>query len=226
MSFSSSRFKLWAVLCLCFSLNPGLADDRVPPLKKPLCPQAEALRIPEDLAKVAARVALVQSGDQLGSGVIISSDGLLLTASHVLHGEDEVVVYVPQKEAMKGKLLRLYKKYDLALIQVPAHDLGCLPLADKLPPLKSEVFILGFQPGEEVRPIVSEAEVEGISSSRDDGTYIHTALNLTSGNSGGPILNREGEIVGIVSVKIRRHPFWKFKQQVQSLGVSTLFLTK
>lgn len=226
MLLSSSRLKLWAVLCFCFLLNPAWADETVPLLKKPLCPQGETLSLPKDLAKAAARVALVQSGDHLGSGVIISSKGLLLTASHVLHGEDEVVVYVPQKEAMQGKLLRLYKKYDLALIQIPANDLGCLPLADALPPLKSEVFILGFQPGEEIRPVVSEAEVEGISSSREDGTYIHTALNLTSGNSGGPILNREGEIVGIVSVKIRRHPFWKFRQQVQSLGVSTLFLTK
>lgn len=187
------------------------------------CP-ARAYQLPKDLSIVTRRVAIVQSGGYLGSGVVVSASGLLLTAAHVLHGQKQAVIYLPSREAMTGTVLRLYPKQDIALLRLPISKLPCLPIASQLPPMKSRVFLLGFQPMNEISGVISEARVEGMTSVAGEGRYLRTSLKLFSGHSGGPILNDKGEVVGIISARMNKRHQTSSEKETYSLGASTLFL--
>lgn len=176
------------------------------------------------LSGFSESVAVIQAGNQLGNGVVVGRDGLILTAAHLLRGADQVTVYLPGKEALTGKLLRLFPSQDMALLYVKGPKLPCIPMAQHLPALEERVFILGFQPKGRLGEVLFETEVERLVSIPGQGLYIQTNLNLPAGNSGSPMLNEQGELIGIISEKIEQAPLKETRHQFHTLGTSTLFL--
>jgi len=140
-----------------------------------------------------------ESDRGVGSGFIIDSSGMVLTNAHVVEGATTIYVTLTDKREFKARLLGMDKRTDVALIKVDAHDLPKLPLGDS-----SRVRV-----GEWVLAIGSPFGLEntvtaGIVSakSRDTGDYlpfIQTDVAVNPGNSGGPLLNTAGQVVGINS---------------------------
>jgi serine protease Do len=135
----------------------------------------------------------------VGSGFLISPDGYLLTNHHVIDGADEIIVTLPDKREFKGKLVGSDQRTDVALVKVEAVDLPILKIGD---PAKLRV-------GEWVIAIGSPFTLQntvtaGIVSakSRETGEllpFIQTDAAVNPGNSGGPLINMRGEVVGINS---------------------------
>jgi serine protease Do len=135
----------------------------------------------------------------VGSGFIIESNGLILTNAHVVEGATTIYVTLTDKREFKAKLLGLDKRTDVAVVKIDARDLPKLPLGDS-----SKVRV-----GEWVLAIGSPFGLEntvtaGIVSakSRDTGDYlpfIQTDVAVNPGNSGGPLLNTAGQVIGINS---------------------------
>jgi len=135
----------------------------------------------------------------VGSGFIIESNGLIMTNAHVVEGATTIYVTLTDKREFKAKLLGMDKRTDVAVVKIEAHDLPKLPIGDS-----SHVRV-----GEWVLAIGSPFGLEntvtaGIVSakSRDTGDYlpfIQTDVAVNPGNSGGPLLNTAGQVIGINS---------------------------
>lgn len=135
----------------------------------------------------------------VGSGFIISKDGFIMTNHHVVEGADEILVTLADKREFKAKLIGSDQRTDVALVKIDAADLPSLNMGD---PNRLRV-------GEWVMAIGSPFGLEntvtaGIVSAkgRDTGDYlpfIQTDVAVNPGNSGGPLLNMRGEVIGINS---------------------------
>jgi serine protease Do len=135
----------------------------------------------------------------VGSGFIISPDGFVLTNAHVVEGADEVYVTLTDKREFKAKIIGVDKRTDVAVVKIEGSNLPRLAVGD---PNKMRV-------GEWVIAIGSPFGLEntvtaGIISAkaRDTGDYlplIQTDVAVNPGNSGGPLINMRGEVIGINS---------------------------
>ena len=137
----------------------------------------------------------------LGSGVVISSDGYVLTNSHVVgEGQVEVTVGLADKRELRAKVVGVDASTDLALLKVDARGLTAMPWGDSAT-LKVAEWVLAignpFQLSQTVTlGIVSalgRANV-GIAAYED---FIQTDAAINPGNSGGALINARGELVGI-----------------------------
>jgi serine protease Do len=135
----------------------------------------------------------------VGSGFILSSDGLIMTNAHVVDGADEVLVTLTDKREFKAKIIGADKRSDVALVKIEATGLPAVKVGD----------VGKLRVGEWVMAIGSPFGLEnsvtaGIVSAkmRDTGEYlpfIQTDVAINPGNSGGPLINMRGEVVGINS---------------------------
>ena len=135
----------------------------------------------------------------VGSGFILTPDGLVMTNAHVVEGADEVIVTLTDKREFKAKIVGSDKRTDVALVKIDATGLPAVKVGD----------VSRLKAGEWVMAIGSPFGLEntvtaGIVSAkqRDTGDYlpfIQTDVAINPGNSGGPLINMRGEVVGINS---------------------------
>jgi serine protease Do len=135
----------------------------------------------------------------VGSGFILTTDGLIMTNAHVVDGADEVLVTLTDKREFKAKLIGADKRTDVAVVKIEATGLPAVKLGD----------VGRLRVGEWVMAIGSPFGLDntvtaGIVSAkqRDTGEYlpfIQTDVAINPGNSGGPLINMRGEVVGINS---------------------------
>jgi len=135
----------------------------------------------------------------VGSGFILSADGLIITNAHVVEGADEVLVTLTDKREFKARIIGSDKRTDVAMVRIEATGLPAVKIGD----------VGRLKVGEWVMAIGSPFGLEntvtaGIVSAkqRDTGDYlpfIQTDVAINPGNSGGPLINMRGEVVGINS---------------------------
>jgi len=135
----------------------------------------------------------------VGSGFVIASDGYVMTNHHVVDGADEIYVTLADKREFRGKLIGSDRRTDVALVKIDVADLPKLAVGDSHKLRVGEwVVAIGSPFG------LDSTVTAGIVSakSRDTGDYlpfIQTDVAVNPGNSGGPLLNMAGEVVGINS---------------------------
>jgi serine protease Do len=145
------------------------------------------------------------SSEGLGTGSIISKSGLILTASHVINDAKKIMVQIGDK-AYSAKIVRNSVNADVALIQLdlPPSDLKPLKLgnSDKTK-IGEQVFVIGYPHGLgktfTVGHIGGRHEQQRYFSKINEIEMFQTDASINSGNSGGPMFNMDGEIIGIVS---------------------------
>ena len=139
----------------------------------------------------------VQRG--VGSGFILSSDGVVMTNAHVVEGADEVIVTLTDKREFKARILGADRRTDVAVVKIDVTGLPTVKIGDS-GRLKVGEWVMAIG-----SPFGFESSVTaGIVSAkaRDTGDYlpfIQTDVAINPGNSGGPLLNLRGEVVGINS---------------------------
>ncbi len=142
----------------------------------------------------------------LGSGVIISSDGYIVTNYHVIEGAERLEVVLNDKRNFNATVVGSDETTDLALIKIDAPDLHVIPMGDS-EKLKVGEWVLAvgnpFGFTSTVTSGIVSAKARNISSttgSRSTGgieSYIQTDAAVNRGNSGGALVNLAGELVGI-----------------------------
>ncbi|MFJ7371459.1 S1C family serine protease [Lysinibacillus sp. NPDC098008] len=152
-------------------------------------------------------VVEVSAGTSKGTGFAISADGLIVTNAHVVEDATTLAVVFPEEGLMEAALLQSYPEVDLALLQVEAEQLPHLPLADN--PI--------FQPDEHITFIGNPLYFTGIAN---EGTLL-TSIQLEGwqepvmmlqapvyrGNSGSPVINEQGEVIGIVFATMKHDSY-------------------
>ncbi|NEO87408.1 MAG: trypsin-like serine protease [Spirulina sp. SIO3F2] len=149
----------------------------------------------------------VQQGS--GSGFIISQTGHILTNAHVIEGADTVTVTLKDGRSLKGKVLGTDPVTDVAVVQVEADDLPVIALGDseRLQPGEWAIAI-GNPLGLDNTVTTGIISGTGRSSSQigvpdKRVNFIQTDAAINPGNSGGPLLNQNGEVIGINTAIIR-----------------------
>ncbi|MBI4566902.1 MAG: trypsin-like peptidase domain-containing protein [Planctomycetes bacterium] len=143
----------------------------------------------------------------LGSGVIVSQDGYVLTNNHVVEGAAEIVVALPSGREFKASLVGRDEESDVAVLDIEGDDFPALPFGDssKLR-VGDAVLAVGnpFGVGQTVTfGIVSALGRQGVSGSGYE-SFIQTDAAINPGNSGGALVNLSGELIGINTAIISR----------------------
>lgn len=135
----------------------------------------------------------------VGSGFILSADGLIMTNAHVVDGADELIVTLADRREFKATVVGADKRTDVAVVKIDATGLNAVRIGD----------VNRLRVGEWVMAIGSPFGLDntvtaGIVSAkkRDTGDFlpfIQTDVAINPGNSGGPLINMRGEVVGINS---------------------------
>ena len=189
--------RIFPIACVCLTV---------------LVQASEPVRDLADLAKLESKVEavskkvmpatvalLADKTGSSGSGVITTPDGLILTAAHVVQGADELVVVFPDGEQVQGKVLGANYSKDIAMVQILGK--GPWPYVEKgaSKPLVAGDWVValghsaGFDAGR--TPPVRFGRVV----SKGPGNFLTTDCTLIGGDSGGPLFDLDGKIVGINS---------------------------
>ncbi len=135
----------------------------------------------------------------LGSGVIVSADGYILTNNHVVGNAEEIHVTLQDRREFTAKVIGKDAKTDLGLIKIDTKDaLPVAPLGDsKTTDVGDWVIAIGnpFNVGMTVTAGIVSAKGRILGGDYDD--FIQTDASINPGNSGGPLINTKGEVIGI-----------------------------
>lgn len=134
-----------------------------------------------------------------GSGVIISADGYIVTNNHVVEGADELTVTLNDNREFSARIIGTDKTTDLALIKVDGKNLPTLPIGDS-DKLKVGEWVLAvgnpFNLNSTVTAGIVSAKARSLGANGVE-SFIQTDAAINAGNSGGALVNTQGELIGI-----------------------------
>jgi S1-C subfamily serine protease len=169
----------------------GQAPSQVIPADEPIA-NAAAIILPS--------VVQLQTETGVGTGVIYDSEGLILTAAHVVAGEETVTVRFNDGEEMQGTVLGGTSDADVAVVQVDRTGLPAAELALDSDPIVGQMAIAVGSPwglqGTVTSGIVSAVN-QSIPSGGTARAVLQTDAAINPGNSGGPLVDRDGRVLGI-----------------------------
>ena len=134
-----------------------------------------------------------------GSGFILSADGVVMTNAHVVDGADEVTVKLTDKRQFKAKVLGKDERTDIAVLKIDAQGLPALRTGD-VGKLRVGEWVIAIGAPFGLENTVTAGIVS--AKQRDTGQFvrfIQTDVAVNPGNSGGPLINMRGEVVGVNS---------------------------
>lgn len=141
----------------------------------------------------------------MGTGWPIA-EGLVVTNNHVISGSSDIVLIRTDNKRVSATILDVDTRNDLALLRV--DDVEALPpalmIADKQASLGAKVFTIGY-PHPDImgsQPKLTNGIISALSGLQDDKRTYQTTVPLQSGNSGGPLVNMQGKVVGVVTSKL------------------------
>ena len=143
-----------------------------------------------------------QPSASLGSGFVISSDGYILTNAHVIDGANVVTVKLTDKREYKAKVVGSDKQSDVAVLKIDASGLPTVKIGD---PAQSKVgqWVVAIGSPYGFDNTVTSGIISAKSRALPDENYtpfIQTDVPVNPGNSGGPLFNLQGEVIGINSM--------------------------
>jgi len=175
-------------------VQPGVADQPQLVSSQPSSLKSEKQIADDVFRTVNPAVVTIYSGPEIGSGIILSPEGLVLTNKHVVWNSPQLEVKTATGRIYPGWVIGVDLQFDLALVQLDTKD--------RLPTVRMATGV-NMKPGQKVYAIGSPA---GRSGTFTIGTFkritphgsIQTSAGLLEpGNSGGPLLNSEGEMIGV-----------------------------
>ena len=136
-----------------------------------------------------------------GSGFIVGADGVVLTNAHVVDGADEVRVRLADRREFQGRVVGIDRPTDIAVVKIDAKGLPAVKIGDP-GAIRVGEWVLAIGSPFGLEHTVTAGIVSATSRSLPEGTYvpfIQTDAAVNPGNSGGPLFNLKGEVIGINS---------------------------
>lgn len=143
-------------------------------------------------------VPIIEGMSHVGAGLLVSRDGLIITNAHVVDGKGTLMVSLQDGTRAKGVMIHRDGRADLAIVKAAIHTSQYFELPDRMADeydAGDEVLAIGHPRGlhfTSTRGIVSEG-----SRLLPDGRFVQTDVAINPGNSGGPLLDAQGNLVGI-----------------------------
>jgi len=163
-----------------------------------------AAAAPGPKAPAAPISPIAETPKASGSGTIVSADGHVLTAAHVVAGAGSVKV-VTVRGTTTAKVLRIDEANDLAVLKISSGTFVALPVApSRKIRLGQSVATIGF-PNIQLQgfsPKVTKGEISSENGFGDDPRSWQISVPVQTGNSGGPLLDENGNLVGVVVAKL------------------------
>ena len=178
-----------------------------------IAPAGEELSLQELYRRCSKSIVAIsgymdgKSGYNWGTGVILSEDGLILTNTHVIADCDRATVTLPDDSVCEAKLVGADSISDIAVLKIEAKGLTPAVFGDSsVLEVGDSVAAIGNPLGEEfrltlTRGIISAIE-RGISYKGHSMSLLQTDTAINEGNSGGPLLNMYGQVIGITNMKM------------------------
>jgi serine protease Do len=195
------------VVCCAFSISAGAADPKpsLADLYERVGPSVVEIATIQEVIADKGPAKRTRSGG-LGSGFLVSQDGLIMTAAHVVQMAEDVAVRWVNGEVSKAKIISSNPNADVALLQaegVPG-TVKPLVLADSdLVRVGDEVFIIGaprnYANTLTVGYVSARRTPEDLFGGIEPVELLQTDAAINEGNSGGPMFNMDGEAIGVVS---------------------------
>ncbi|MEW6105868.1 MAG: trypsin-like peptidase domain-containing protein [Bacillota bacterium] len=137
----------------------------------------------------------------IGSGFIVRSDGYVLTNNHVIEGAKEIIVTLADGRKFNGKVMGRDPRYDLAVVKIDATRLPAVELGDS-DRIRPGDFAIAIGNPYGLQHTVTAGIISGLARSidgdpKEPGIYIQTDAAINRGNSGGPLIDIDGRVVGI-----------------------------
>ena len=177
----------------------------IPPTPRPaaLAPASTTRSIEDVVSRAAPAVVLIRASGSTGTGFFVTQD-LLLTNAHVVEGNSIVSVHLASGQQIQGRVERTSADLDLAVVRATTR-----PDTNQILQLSSAPHI---RPGQEVIAIGSPLGLQNtvtrgiVSAVRTAGgvELIQTDAAINQGNSGGPLLDRDGRVIGVTTLKMTR----------------------
>lgn len=156
---------------------------------------------PGGIPGVLGATWVLRQGNSSGSAVMLSPDGYLLTAAHVVSPSGTITARPQEGEPLNASLLLRDTRQDVALLRVEGDDFGCLQPVSAAPDVGEAVLVAGAPLGDELDFSLSRGIVSGNREIRQN-RYIQTDASINPGNSGGPMASEDGQLIGVSSWKI------------------------
>ena len=142
-----------------------------------------------------------------GSGVVLTADGYLVTNYHVIDGAEEITVTLSDDRVLPADVVGTDEVTDLAVLRVQADDLVAAEFGDSSSlEVGDTVAAIGDPMGPELRGTMTDGIISGINRDIKIGgrtmSLLQTTAALNDGNSGGPLLNGKGQVIGINTMKL------------------------
>ncbi len=192
------------------SNEPLDVSDRQGPIETGLDVAVVVDRLAPSIVTISADVA---GGQSIGTGLITTTDGEIVTNAHVIEGADEIRVRLAgETEPREARLLASDPGNDLALLRMDGDGFAAATFADPdSTRLGDQVVAIGFALGLDGDPSVTLGIVSALDRTIGSGDVyldglIQTDAAISSGNSGGPLVNAAGEVIGINTAVARDTP--------------------
>ena len=156
---------------------------------------------PRAIADEVGSVVVVALGDATGSGVLISPDGYILTNEHVVGRAKSVRIRWSDGFESAGEVVRTHAKRDVALIKADPHGRDALPLRFGALQPGDTVFAIGEPLG--FQNTVTRGVVSAPNRIVDGFRFIQSDVIVNHGNSGGPLLDEKGQVIGLTDISLQ-----------------------
>lgn len=166
-------------------------------------PLADLEREQQALYRSAApSVVFLSHDDGFGSGFLVSADGLILTNAHVVADHDTMQVVLSDGRTLEGVVRARAEKLDLALVDLPGLGYPVLPLSTEPDAVQVGAWAASIGHGRGGIWTYTTGMVSNRYADRGT-TVFQTQIPVNPGNSGGPVLDRSGAVIGVVTSKLR-----------------------
>jgi S1-C subfamily serine protease len=159
----------------------------------------------EALAAVAKpAVVQLQGLQKMGSGFFVTETGIIATNAHVARDEGLLLATLANGQQLEARVVYIDEDLDIALVKVPGENFAHLALADAQTVRQGESVLAIGNPGGAMQFSMTKGIVSAVGKFREagSGTWVQTDAPVNPGNSGGPLLNMRGEVVGINTLKL------------------------
>ena len=161
----------------------------------------------ENIASIVSIRGYLDSGMNLGTGVIMTADGYIITNAHVIEGCSRLEVVLQDERVFDALLVGEDVPSDLAVLKIDCDGLSPAEFGDSsLLEVGDTVLAIGNPLGEELRGTMTDGIISAINRDVNVDGYtmslLQTTAALNSGNSGGALINDHGQVVGITNLKM------------------------